>query len=346
MKSYRALLAAMMTAAVLLPTTAAAQGGPPPTPASFFQFIHAAPDAEFIDVYLNGRRILDDFRFPRATPFFPLPEGTYKLDLVPSLDRDNSQPLWSRILTPEPGIDYALITIGRLDDGTFEVLMIDEIRRAASVPDQIEYVLVHAAPSLPAIDVRLLHSLDLSVVALLANNIELGDYRGYWRLIPGGYNFEITSADNRISYAIERLEMHNLAGQTIFLMVIPEGRAEAVTVAAVKSDGRILFPFSNATDDAEAVPRAFTLRGNYPNPFTPTTHVTFDLPRAARVHLEVIDLLGRTVLTTPAERIEAGAGRAVAVEAAGLASGVYLYRVVAQTAAGTQVRTGKMVLTH
>jgi len=96
--------------------------------------------------------------------------------------------------------------------------------------------------------------------------------------------------------------------------------------------------------DAAALPEAFTLRGNYPNPFNPATRITFDLPETARVHVELIDLLGRTVLTTTTQRVEAGVGRALAVEATGLASGVYLYRVVAQTATATRVRTGRMIL--
>ncbi len=93
-----------------------------------------------------------------------------------------------------------------------------------------------------------------------------------------------------------------------------------------------------------AVPETFRLRGTYPNPFHRSTAITFDLPEPARVHLEIVDLLGRTVLTTPAQRLGAGAGRALLVEAAGLAAGLYLYRVVAQTASGTRVQTGQMVL--
>ncbi len=46
----------------------------------------------------------------------------------------------------------------------------------------------------------------------------------------------------------------------------------------------------------------------------------------------------------PVRRIEAGAARTLTVDASTLASGTYLYRVVAQTPTHTLTRTGRMVL--
>ncbi|MDX1547410.1 MAG: CHRD domain-containing protein [Rhodothermales bacterium] len=97
------------------------------------------------------------------------------------------------------------------------------------------------------------------------------------------------------------------------------------------------------TQDA-GVPTRFAVHGNYPNPFNPATTVRMDLPQAADVSVEVYDLLGRRVLATPAARLAAGAGRAVRVDAGALASGVYLYRVVARAATETFTAAGRMTL--
>jgi hypothetical protein len=65
------------------------------------------------------------------------------------------------------------------------------------------------------------------------------------------------------------------------------------------------------------LPERVTLLGNHPNPFNPSTHIAFELPRDMRVRLSVYDV-------RPAGRNEVlwdgrdGAGRAAA-------SGVYLY---------------------
>ena len=100
-----------------------------------------------------------------------------------------------------------------------------------------------------------------------------------------------------------------------------------------------------ATDVEEAaVPERFAVLGNYPNPFNPTTTVRVDMPQAARVQVEVYDVLGRRVLTTVAHDLEAGAGRAVPVDAGALASGLYLYRLVARAATETFTGTGRMTV--
>jgi hypothetical protein len=98
-----------------------------------------------------------------------------------------------------------------------------------------------------------------------------------------------------------------------------------------------------ATDDGEA-PRAFTLHGNYPNPFNPTTTVRFDLPEAASVRLEVYDLAGRQVWTQAAQAFGAGTNHSLRVDASALASGVYVYRLVADATTETFTASGRMIL--
>ena len=50
----------------------------------------------------------------------------------------------------------------------------------------------------------------------------------------------------------------------------------------------------------ETLPESFALHGNYPNPFREATRLVFDLPRSARVTVEVMDVTGRRVFTAPA----------------------------------------------
>ncbi len=101
---------------------------------------------------------------------------------------------------------------------------------------------------------------------------------------------------------------------------------------------------STAAEDAREVPDAFTVHGNYPNPFNPSTTIIFDLPFEATVGLVVFDVLGRAVYTVPAAAMEAGSNRQVSVDGGRLASGLYLYQVRAETPNGRIVRTGKMML--
>lgn len=99
-----------------------------------------------------------------------------------------------------------------------------------------------------------------------------------------------------------------------------------------------------ASEGYEEQPARFVLHGNYPNPFNPTTTITFDLPEAATVHVEVLDLLGRHVLTVPRRSFASGSGHTIRVDATTLASGTYLYRVVAETSSDAFMKSGHMLL--
>lgn len=103
-------------------------------------------------------------------------------------------------------------------------------------------------------------------------------------------------------------------------------------------------PHKVAVEEGTDLPTRFVLKGNYPNPFNPVTTIPFDLPETADVRIEVIDVLGRRVLSLPAQTVQAGFGRALELDVSALASGVYFYRVLAQTKARVLVETGRMVM--
>jgi hypothetical protein len=87
------------------------------------------------------------------------------------------------------------------------------------------------------------------------------------------------------------------------------------------------------------LPASFSLAQNYPNPFNPSTTIEFALPRNSYVTLAVFNALGQRVATLLEGEQTAGYHQA-AFDAAGLASGVYLYRLQA----GDFVQTRRLVL--
>ena len=93
--------------------------------------------------------------------------------------------------------------------------------------------------------------------------------------------------------------------------------------------GQLQFGFDVVTSverTSSALPEGFRLHQNYPNPFNPSTTISLELPVADRVVMEVFDILGRRVATLVNGELPAGS-YAVAWDAKGMASGVYLYRI-------------------
>ncbi|MEO1478726.1 MAG: DUF4331 family protein, partial [Bacteroidota bacterium] len=87
-------------------------------------------------------------------------------------------------------------------------------------------------------------------------------------------------------------------------------------------------PIANAIDDVGMnVPDGFILEQNYPNPFTPSTTISYRVPEAGDVRLDVFDVQGRLVRTLVSERMARGTYE-VDWDAQDLASGTYVYRLM------------------
>lgn len=96
--------------------------------------------------------------------------------------------------------------------------------------------------------------------------------------------------------------------------------------------------------DLGKLPVGFALHQNYPNPFNPATTVSYNLPKASHVRLEIFNVLGQKIVTLVDRAESAGSkqvvwdGRNEAGEAVG--SGMYFYRI----SAGEHSDNAKMLL--
>jgi hypothetical protein len=96
---------------------------------------------------------------------------------------------------------------------------------------------------------------------------------------------------------------------------------------------------TNITEFGNAAPKEYSLSHNYPNPFNPTTTISFQLPALSRISLKVYDLLGREIAMLVNEQRPIG-NYSVKWDASNLPSGVYFY----QLRAGAFTETKKLVL--
>lgn len=77
-------------------------------------------------------------------------------------------------------------------------------------------------------------------------------------------------------------------------------------------------------------PPGYKLLQNYPNPFNPVTSISFSLPKESFVTLKIFDPLGREVAVLINEKVSAGT-HSKQWNAIGLPSGVYFYRLQAES---------------
>ncbi len=96
---------------------------------------------------------------------------------------------------------------------------------------------------------------------------------------------------------------------------------------------------TDVTNDGGNISIEYLLSQNFPNPFNPSTTITFGLPSKSFVSLKVFDGLGREVSNLVSEELPAGT---YSREWAGtyLSSGVYFYRLQA----GSFIEIKKLIL--
>ncbi len=100
-------------------------------------------------------------------------------------------------------------------------------------------------------------------------------------------------------------------------------------------------PISVAVDDpiltdiqegeSPAIPEKFQLYQNFPNPFNPSTTIRFELSKAGRVKMEVLNILGQSIVTLLDEELPAGVHtlqwHGQAADGRRVPSGIYFYRL-------------------
>ena len=106
----------------------------------------------------------------------------------------------------------------------------------------------------------------------------------------------------------------------------------------MKINGEIYGQITSVIDEKQSK-RNFVLFQNHPNPFNPSTIISYSIPKRSHVTIKVFDLLGRQVAELVNEDKPAG-NYNVTFDGSKLSSGVYFYSITA----GSVRQTKKMML--
>lgn len=82
------------------------------------------------------------------------------------------------------------------------------------------------------------------------------------------------------------------------------------------------------SDNKSSIVHSYELEQNFPNPFNPTTIITFSIKEEAFVNLRIIDILGRDITTLVNENLSEGRHQ-VEFNGSSIESGIYFYEITA-----------------
>ena len=317
-------------------------------PTARVQVIHNSP-AGAADVIVNGVKVLDDMAYQSASAYVPLPAG---VALSIQVTTANGASTLASVTSAglEAGKNYILIAQGGADGKAFDIKAVEDTRTSSTVAGAVQMFFSHGVTNAGAVTVeRVSTTTPRSTQQLVAVNAAYGSVSGYSTYAdPGIATYQI-KAGGAVAGQFLFNDLGDFAGEAVALVAtgkVGGTGANRLNLMIVDADGGVTLAAVTTSDEDSNVelPSEFALHGNFPNPFNPTTNIRFDLPEQANVRVEIVDLLGRSVMTLAPQAMSAGANKVITVDAARLSSGVYFYRVVAEGASRTFVQGSKFTL--
>lgn len=185
------------------------------------QIIHncADPAAEFVDVYLDTVRVLDDFMFREATPYLPIPPGTYTVGVASSTSTSVADTLKSFTVVLDSNERYVAVASGVVNPASFSVNPDGEdinftlnlrsgMRNASVNGTDVDFIVLHGSTDAPAVDV-----VPMGSPNVLVDNAAYFDFSNYITVAPTGYKLNITPAnDNSVIVASYDVDLTGLSG--------------------------------------------------------------------------------------------------------------------------------------
>ncbi|HEX2897391.1 MAG TPA: FlgD immunoglobulin-like domain containing protein, partial [candidate division Zixibacteria bacterium] len=127
---------------------------------------------------------------------------------------------------------------------------------------------------------------------------------------------------------LQGLEVIRKGNQTLVEL---EGEYEIESVLAADMNSRGIIPTIRQASKETSLPTSYELAQNFPNPFNPTTEISFSLPERTQVTLEIYNVLGQRVRTLVDGNLDAGVHSVKwdsrDNEGSQVASGLYMYRI-------------------
>jgi Domain of unknown function (DUF4397) len=111
MKRAVALLAALAVVA-LVPSTPVSADAPRALADALVRVAHFSPDTAGVDVWVDGKRVLENVGYDTVSDYVPLPAGDHQFALRPSGASSTSKPVLSASAALAPNIAYTIAGVG------------------------------------------------------------------------------------------------------------------------------------------------------------------------------------------------------------------------------------------
>jgi len=309
----------------------------------FIQGISESP----VDVYVNEEMLIDDFAL-RQTASKEISVGEKSLDVIPGDAIDLSTALLSDKIRIHADSTYQILLQKNHNDQT-SILLLRQMDEPIN-PDSVKVRVVHNAPSLGEVDVTVRDpTMNQGFVNELGVNLNYGDASDNVLFKRNPYNLYVTQSLSGQDIEVYGVDWSISSGKKVSsnlgLFILNESFSDGkLSAQGVWQNDAVFTPVVvTSIEDHPINDQTLITIGNYPNPFTHHTNLWFRIPNGTDMHIEVVDILGRTVFSEIADHTKNGDQYSHEFDTATWASGVYFYRVTITHQTEQTVSTGRMI---
>ena len=291
------------------------------------QIIHNSPDAAAaeVDVYVNDKILLDNFKFRTATPFTTVPAGVaLKIDIAPASSTSSAESIYTVSPTLAEGETYVIIANGIVSPSgyspapAFGLNVFAQGREVASNAGNTDILVNHGSPDAPTVDV-----VETSVPAgTVINDISYPSFStNYLELPTADYVLNVTDATGSVVVASYAAPLQTLGLQGQALSVIASGFLDSTQ----NNDGPAFGLYVALTTGGDLIPLPTVPLSTvdfktsklllYPNPTSNILNI--DIPYSFnKINGKIIDMNGRVLKNL--EKIDSK------IDVSGLSKGIYI----------------------
>lgn len=296
------------------------------------QIVHNSTNADSVDVYLNGKKLLDNFAFRTATAFTEVDAATVQtIAIAPKGSSSASSAVATYNLTFAANTSYVAIAsgiVGATGDTAFNLYSYAQARETARLNNKTDVLIFHGSTNAPVVDVTVSGG-----TPVLADNLAYGKFNtaGYLELDPLNYVIDIRNAQGDVVVASYQAPLQTLNLTGAALTVIASGYLNATSsqpafglFAVPATEGNLIALPASTTSSIKSDNKAVQMAVS---PVPAQTELTINSSEIIN-QVQVYSLDGRMVKSIAAD------AKTMALDIRDLNKGTYVLSV--QTSNGTK----------
>jgi hypothetical protein len=149
---------------------------------AFVRVVHASPDAGTVDVFVDGNKLLSDFKFGTVTGYVNVPAGAHNIQVAPA-GQGAGAAVITQTVSVSAGVPYTVAAVGTKSSGFSLVAFGDNNLLSGSMAKVRVY---HLSPDAGPVNVAAGGKTAIS-------GLTYQNASDYLSLAPGSYTFHVTA---------------------------------------------------------------------------------------------------------------------------------------------------------